>query len=64
MQEKMISHLFDFEHNGPVDDIHVQIIGKCHSNDKKEKHFGLKYSMQRIHMDSILVKKKLAGIIN
>ena len=35
MQEKMISHFFDFEHNGSIDDMYVQIIDHCDPNDKE-----------------------------
>ena len=51
MQEKVISHFFDFEHNCSIDDMHVQIIDHCDPNDEKENHFEMKHSKQCIHMD-------------
>ena len=37
MLEKMISHFFDFEHNGSIDDMHFQIIDHCDPNDKERR---------------------------
>ena len=37
MQEKIISHFFDFEHNGSIDDMHVQIIGHFDPSDKERR---------------------------
>ena len=47
----MISHLFYFENNCSIDDMHVQIIDHCDPNDKEENHFGLKHSKQYTHMN-------------
>ena len=41
-QEKMNSHFFDFEHNGSIDDMHVQIIDHYDPNDKgRRKSFWI-----------------------
>ena len=37
MLEKMISHFFDFEHNGSIDDMYFQIIDHCDPNDKERR---------------------------
>ena len=51
-QEKMNSHIFDFEHNGSIDDIHVQILTIVIQMIKEEENpFGLKRSKQCIHLD-------------
>ena len=37
MQEKIIFHFFDFEHNGSIDDMHVQIIDHFDPSDKERR---------------------------
>ena len=45
----MISHFFDFEHNGSIDDLYVQIIDHCDPNDKEIRESFWIETFQTMH---------------
>ena len=49
MQEKMISHFFDFEPYGSIDEMYVQIIDLCDPNDKERSESFWIETLQTIH---------------
>ena len=49
MQEKMNSQFFDFEHNGLIGDMHVQIIDHCERNDKERRESFWTETLQTMH---------------
>ena len=49
MQEKIISHLFGFERNCSIDDMHVQIIVYCDPNDKERRESFWIETFQTMH---------------
>ena len=64
MQEKMISHFFDFEHNALIGGMYVQIIGQCGPNDKERRDSFWIETLQAVHPYELLNKKGLTNFMN